>query len=94
MERLHITFLGQFLAQGIGFLAGHDELEEDVAVLDEHHSARVVELEHLCHCLPHLDGLEHLQDSCRAQLCWDGRGWVGMVRNGWSWVGMTRLGWE
>lgn len=79
---LHVAFLGQFLAQGVGFLAGHDKLEEDVAVLDEHQGAGVVELECLCCSLPHLDGLEHLQASCGAWPGWAGWGWVGMVRDG------------
>lgn len=62
-EHLHVTLLRQLLTQRIRLLSGHDQLQQDVAVLGEHGCTRVVEPERLCCRLPHLNGPQSLRDG-------------------------------
>ena len=62
-QHLHIPLLRQLLAAGVGHLPGHDQLQQDVAVLCEHRGPRVVEPECLGRGVPHLDGPQCLRDA-------------------------------
>lgn len=66
-QHLHVTLLRQLLAQRVCLLSGHDQLQQDVAVLGEHRAAGVVEPEGLSGRLPHLNGPQGLGDACRRQ---------------------------
>lgn len=66
-QHLHITLLRQLLTKGVGFLSGHDQLQQDVAVLSEHGCTRVVEPERLCCRLPHLNGPQGLGDAFKSK---------------------------
>ena len=68
-QHLHVSLLRQLLAAGVGHLPGHDQLQQDVAVLCEHRGPRVVEPECLGRRVPHLDGPKCLRDA-----------WVGDTR--------------
>ena len=68
-QHLHVSLLRQLLAAGVGHLPGHDQLQQDVAVLCEHRGPRVVEPERLGRRVPHLDGPKCLRDA-----------WVGDTR--------------
>lgn len=63
-QHLHVALLRQLLAQGVGLLPGHDQLQQDVAVLGEDRGAGVVESEGLSGGFPHLDGPQGLRDAC------------------------------
>lgn len=62
-QHLHVALLRQLLAERVGLLSGHDQLQQNVAVLGEHCAARVVEPEGLCCRLPHLNGPQRLRDT-------------------------------
>lgn len=62
-QHLHVALLRQLLAERVGLLSRHDQLEQNVAVLSEHCAAGVVEPEGLCCRLPHLNGPQRLRDT-------------------------------
>lgn len=62
-EHLHVAFLWQLLAQGVGLLSGHYQLQQDIAVLGEDRGTGVVEPEGLCCGFPHLDGPVGLRNT-------------------------------
>jgi len=62
-QHLHVPFLRQLLAQRVGLLTRHDQLQQDVAILREDRSAGIVQSESLGGRFPHLDGPERLRHS-------------------------------